>query len=333
MLVPKRNPEKRGTAMTTTSQTAGSDVDVVVIGGGPAGLQAAMTLGRVHRTVLLADSGAYRNEAARQMHNFVTHDGTPPEEFRAAARAQLTAYPSVRLHGSEVSRVSPDETGGWEVHLGDGQVVRARKVILATGLRDTLPHTPGLGELWGDVVAHCPYCHGHEFSGHPVGILGAANPGVVMLSSIMARIASRVVVFADGGDVDPEVAAQLDGLGVQVRPEPVTGVCPDSLGASVELGSGPAEPVGGLFVSTTLTQAAPFAEQLGLEMLGSGCISVDEFGRTSREGIFAAGDLAHLPALPMPLASVLTAAAAGMVAASAANMALASEDAAVQPVG
>jgi len=297
--------------------------DVVVVGAGPAGLQAALTLGRMHRSVQLLDSGDYRNAAAGHMHNFVTHDGTPPAEFRAVARTQLKAYDTVEVRDLRATEVSPDGEG-WRVALAGADDVYARKVLLATGLHDTLPDKPGLADLWGDVVAHCPYCHGHEFSGRHVAILGTA-PHVTKLAMLMSRIASRLTVLADGGEPDAATSALLAGAGVAVRAEPVTGVCRSSAGATVSFGSGPEEEVGGLFVTTILAQSAPFAEQLGLEMLPSGCVHVDELGRTSRPGVYAAGDLAHPAALPMPLASVLNAAAAGLLAATAADQDLVAE--------
>jgi len=282
--------------------------DVVVIGGGPAGLQATLTLARVHRKVLMVDSGAYRNDPAAHMHNVVTHDGTPPSEFRAAARKDLAAYDTVTVRDDAVTLVAA-AGDGFRVELGS-EVVLARGLVLATGLTDTLPDKPGLAELFGSVVAHCPFCHGHEFAGGHVGILGVAGGG--HLPGLVGPIASRVTVFTDGAPLDVELPD-----GVAVRTEPVTGVCPSAVGARVSFGSGPSEEVAGLFVSTTLAQRAPFAEQLGLELNPSGCVRVDAFGRTSMPGVHAAGDMAHLPDLPMPMASVLGAAASGQAAAAA----------------
>jgi thioredoxin reductase len=285
--------------------------EVAVIGGGPAGLQATLTLARVHRRVLMVDSGRYRNDPAAHMHNVVTHDGTPPAEFRAAARKELAAYDTVTVRDDAVTSVSSvtNDGTGFVVALGD-EVVRVRGVVLATGVVDTLPDKPGLEDLFGSVVAHCPFCHGHEFAGRHVGILGVAGAG--HLPGLVGPIASRVTVFTDGA----ELAAELPA-GVAVRTDRVTGVCPSALGATVSFVDGPSEDVAGLFVGTTLTQRAPFAEQLGLALNPSGCVEVDAMGRTSVPGVHAAGDMAHVASLPMPMASVLTAAASGQVAAGA----------------
>lgn len=291
------------------------EYEVVVVGGGPAGLQAGLTLGRMHHSALLLDSGNYRNAPATHLHNFATQDGTPPAEFRAAARRDIAAYDTVTVR--EVAATSVKQDGeGFLVELDGGESVTARRIILATGLRDTVPDKPGLAELFGTVAAHCPYCHGHEFAGMHVGILGSA-PHVAMLALLVSRIASHITVFADGGQLDDQSAAILSRAGVAVRPEPVTGFCRSAVGARVTFDQGGDEEVGGMFVSTSLEQSAPFAEQLGLTMLASGCVEVDLFGRTSLPGVYAAGDLAHHSSLPMPLASVLNAASAGMLAATA----------------
>jgi thioredoxin reductase len=265
--------------------------DAVVIGGGSAGLQAALTLGRVHRRTLLIDGGSYRNDPATHMHNFLGHDGTPPAELRAAARKDLTAYETVTVRDGRVASVGVDGDG-FRVVLGDEEIT-TRGLVLATGVRDTLPDKPGLADLFGDLVAHCPFCHGHEFAGKPVALLG---DGTAHLQGIMGPVASSVT----GIDLDTVAGLERAGDGVRIL-----------------LTDGSSQEYGGVFVSTALSQAAPFAEQLGLRTLPSGCVEVDVMQRTSLPGVHAAGDMAHHPDLGMPMASVLTAAAAGMVAGAA----------------
>ena len=288
--------------------TSHDGYDAVVIGGGPAGLQATLTLARIHRRVLMVDSGSYRNDPAGHMHNVVTHDGTPPAEFRAAARKELSTYDTVTVRDGAVTTVAQDGPG-FVVALGD-EPVRSRGVVLATGVVDSLPEKPGLRELFGSVVAHCPFCHGHEFAGRHVGILGATAAG--HLPGLVGPIASRVTVFTDGDELTTALPQ-----GVAVRTDRVTGLCPSPIGATLSFDEGPAEEVAGLFVTTTLSQRAPFAEQLGLALNPSGCVEVDAMGRTSVPGVHAAGDMAHVAALPMPMASVISAAASGQLAAGA----------------
>lgn len=294
----------------TTSPAPQHHTDIAVIGGGPAGLQSALTAGRVRRQVTLFDDGTYRNATVSHMHNVLTHDGTPPADFRAAARRELTAYDTVTVREERVETVERDGTG-FRLTLASGEVMTAYAVVLATGVRDELPPVAGLQEVWGDLAAQCPFCHGFEFAGQRIGILGAA--AAPHLSALLAPVAGELVVL-DEGQALPE-GATLDVPRVAAR---VTAVERHDDGLRLALDDGSSEDVAVLFVVPTLHQSAPFADQLGLERNPSGAVRVDEFGRTSVPGVFAGGDLAHLPAYPMPMASVVQASAAGQVAGSSA---------------
>jgi len=298
--------------------------DVAVVGAGSAGLQAALTLGRMRRPVVVLGTDRYRNDPTAEMHNFLAHDGTPPAALREAARADLERYPTVELRDREVVTID-GEAGSFLLRTADGGSVMARRVLLATGVADTLPDVAGLDALWGDAVAHCPYCHGHEFTGTPVGILGA-DASVPLRAALLERIATRIVVLTDGADLDEEIAGALKRMDAEVRTERVRGVCRGALGVAVELEGGATVELGGLFVGPRWEQAAPFADQLDLDRSPLGAILVDAFGRTSRDGVYAAGDIAQSPGMPMPMASVLTAAAGGLVAAAACDRELAATD-------
>lgn len=266
--------------------------DALVIGGGPAGLQAALTLGRMHRTAVLVDSGRYRNGTVEHAHNFLTHDGRAPDEIRRMAREDLAAYDTVELRDATVHRVVDE--GEWFLAETDTGEIRARHLVLATGLRDELPDIPGLQEAWGREVAACPFCHGHELAGRTVALVGE-GPHVPMLAAMLEPIAKRIVRLGDGEVV--AVERTPDGVLLhRVDGEPVAAA--------------------GVFTHPAFSQAAPFAEQLGLDLLPSGCVRIDALGQTSHPRVFAAGDLAHVEQLPMPMASVLLAAAAGLVAGS-----------------
>ena len=289
-----------------------SRTDVAIIGGGPAGLQAALTLGRIHRDAVLLDDGTYRNARARHMHNVVANDGTPPAEFRTVARRQLAAYDTITVRDVRVNDVL-EADGGFRLVLADDSVLTAEALILATGVRDELPAIDGLDDLWGDLAAHCPFCHGHEFSGQRIAILGAEAAS--HLSAMLGPIASELLLLTHGENL-PE-----SGPGAApVRSEKVLGLERRSGGVRVQFTEGDDEQVAVIFVAATFHQSASFAERLGLELNPSGCVRIDEFGRSSLSGVFCAGDMAHLPAHPKPMASVTMAAAAGQLAASAAQM-------------
>lgn len=281
--------------------------DAIVIGGGPAGLQATLTLARVHRRVLLLDSGRYRNDPAEHMHNVVAHDGTPPADFRKLAREQVAAYPTATIWEDTVTSVRA-EGEGYAVTLDDpeGTELSARGLVLATGVRDVLPEVPGVADLWGDRVVHCPFCHGHEFADRPVAVLGTLPAG--HLPAILAPVVSHTTVLTHGDAPVPTAAGAT-------RTEPVTGLHRTVDGVRVTFADGPDLEVAGVYVSTTLQQTTPFAAQLGLSTLPSGCVEVDVMGRTSLPRVHAAGDMAHVAALPMPMASVISAAASGAMAA------------------
>lgn len=266
--------------------------DALVIGGGPAGLQAALTLGRMHRPTLLLDSGTYRNAPVDAMHNIVTNDGRDPAEFRAIVRGEIAAYDSVEVRDLAAASVDRRDDGTFATTLADGSVVESRTVVLATGLRDVMPDVPGFAEQWGRTVHMCPFCHGHELSGRRVAIQD--SPAVGHLVTMLGPIVGSVEV------VPPVTSVEMTPAGLRVS----------SGSASVV--------VDGLFAHPAYEQAAPFAAQLGLEMRESGCIAVNLFGQTSVPGVYAAGDLAHVADLPMPMASVLAAAYAGQMAGASA---------------
>ncbi|MEJ1088162.1 NAD(P)/FAD-dependent oxidoreductase [Microbacterium sp. Mu-80] len=284
--------------------------EVIIIGAGPAGLQAALTLGRMHRSALIIDSGEYRNGPVQHMHNVLANDGTAPADFRAVARAQLTEYATVELREGAVEHVRAVD-GGFEAALAGGAVERATRVVLATGMIDDLPTVPGLAELWGTHAFSCPFCDGHEFSGRRVGVLGA-DPRVEHIVRMLRPIVDALTVF-DGGELDAGASAALSALGADLHHAPITSVAAHAGGVTVSAG----EPVqvAGLFVTSgTARQRAPFAQQLDLRMLPSGAIEIDDFGRTSLPGVWAAGDIAHRASLPGAMASVMMAAAAGQLA-------------------
>ncbi|MEG9226409.1 NAD(P)/FAD-dependent oxidoreductase [Aeromicrobium sp. Sec7.5] len=294
--------------MTTT-------FDALVIGGGPAGLQATLSLARVHRTVLHVDSGVYRNAAERHVHNLIGHDGQAPDALRAAARGDIADYDTVTSRSARVETLTGG-AGEFVATLDDGSIHRARHVVLATGVRDELPAIDGLAALWGRGVAHCPFCHGNELAGGAAGVIGTVPGHLLHLAGFFTRISRTFDAFSRGSDLDAETLALLRAYGATVHEAAVERVTPDGDGVLVHLAGAAPVRLDGVFVAPTIHQAAPFAEQLGLEVSPLGSILVDAVGRTSVPGVYAAGDAAHHRELPMAMATVANAIGAGSMAGS-----------------
>ncbi|MGC0369134.1 NAD(P)/FAD-dependent oxidoreductase [Microbacterium sp. SLBN-111] len=267
--------------------------EAIIIGGGPAGLQSALTLGRMHRRVLLLDSGEYRNATVEHAHNLLGNDGVAPADLRRRGRAELAAYATVEIRDATVSGVAAD-TDGVRVEV-DGETLRAEHLVLATGLADDLPPIPGLAEHWGNRVANCPFCHGHEFAGRPVAILNA-SPHAAMLRGMLEPVASEVLV------IDPARVAAVEEVEDGLR---------------LVLDDASTVDVAGVFVAPAPRQRAPFAADLGLTFQESGAVRIDPYGRTGVERVFAAGDMAHPDHFPGPMATLAVAIASGQLAAVA----------------
>ncbi|WP_214413105.1 NAD(P)/FAD-dependent oxidoreductase [Sphaerisporangium fuscum] len=287
--------------------------DVVIVGAGPAGTAAALTLGRVHRTVLLLDSGEGRNAPAENVHNFLTRDGTPPAELRKLGHEELAAYPSVTVRNEAVGDVRVLDGGGFLVEPSGGGTAQARRLLLATGLADQLPGPRGVEALWGRSAFHCPYCHGYECTGERVAVIGA-EPARIRLALQLSRFAADVVLCTDGEPLGPPSRAKLERNGVGVRCETIARLeGTDGRLEQVVFESGPPMLRDAVFVVNVPRQRSDLAARLGCASFADGCVEVDEFGRTSVPGVYAAGDMARRATVPMPMAAVIAAAASGTV--------------------
>ena len=291
--------------------------DAIVVGGGPAGLSAALTLGRVRRTTLVLDSGDYRNAPAEHAHNLFTRDGTSPAELRRIARAQLDAYPTVEIQSAVAEHTAPIGDS-FEVRLADGSTRYGRRLLLATGVTDELPDIAGLADLWGRSVFHCPYCHGYEVRDQAVAVIGS-GPRYADLALHLRRLSDDVVLCADGpANVDQETARRLDEYGVVVREVPIARlVATDGALERIEFATGEPLPRQAAFTSFTPRQRSPLPEQLGCGRFDDDAVEVDDFGRTSVSGVYAIGDMARRASMPAPFAALSVAAASGRIAAAA----------------
>jgi thioredoxin reductase len=301
--------------------------NVIVIGGGPAGLSGAVALARSRRSVLVVDAGQPRNRRADQVHNFLTRDGTPPADLYAAGRAEVARYGGHVEVGPVTSLGRDGELFRAEVN---GRAVTARRLLVATGLHDELPDVPGLAERWGIDVLHCPYCHGWEVRDQRVGIL-ATGPGAVHQALLFRQLTSHVTVLRHtAAPFAAEQAEQLSALGIPVIDGPVAQVeAAAGRLTGVRLADGTRVAFDALTVTPRFVANADLLTPLGLATvevsLGGQVIatriSADAGGATSVPGIYVAGNVAD------PQAQVITSAAAGLMAGAAINSDLVAEDA------
>jgi thioredoxin reductase len=290
-----------------------SRLDVAIVGGGPAGLAAALVLGRMRRRVLLLDADDPAHAPSEGVHGLFGHDGTPPLELRRLARQQLRPYESVtvRMVAAEAVRKTP---GGFSV-LADGEQDIAGVLLLATGVRYELPPIEGAAEVWARGVFHCPYCHGWEVRDRPLAAYGTDAAGLALLLTSLSR---DVVLLTDGdSNLDPDDERRLTSAGVEIRGDRVAGL--EAEGgrlARIRFADGWSDDRAGLFYAPRFTPS-PLPAQLGCELDEGGMMVIDDDCRTSVPGVFAAGDAT------VGKAAVVLAAAAGSRAAYAINAELA----------
>jgi thioredoxin reductase len=290
--------------------------DVVVVGGGAAGLSAALVLGRARRRVAVVDAGAPRNAPAAHMQGFLSRDGMSPADFLAAGRVELTGY-GVELVEDQVVEIE----AGFVVRLAGGRMLKARRILVATGVRDELPEILGVHERWGRDLLHCPYCHGWEVRDQPLGVLGT-QPGSVQHAQLVRQWSDDVAFFVHTYNLTAAEGAQLEARGVRiVRGEVAQLVVEDDRLTGVELTDGRVIARTAVFIRPgNLPHADGLLTGRGCKVDEAGFAMVDATGRTSSVGVWAAGNVVD------PRAQVITSAGAGSAAAIAINADLVLED-------
>ncbi|MFD7663932.1 NAD(P)/FAD-dependent oxidoreductase [Streptomyces sp. NPDC059788] len=303
---------------------SGGTYDVVIVGGGPAGLSGALMLGRARRSVLVIDSGEPRNAPAAHQHGFLTRDGLPPGQLLEAGRREVAGY-GVEVHPGR-ARTAARDGDGFAVTVDSGRIVRARRLLVTAGMTDELPDVPGLAPRWGRDVLHCPYCHGWEVRDLPVGVLSTGPLGVHQALLFRQWTNRLTLLLHTGPRPTPEEAEQLAARGIAVVDGRVTGLetAEDQL-TGVRLDNGELVPLQALTVAPRAVPRAETLASLGLEPtphpMGLGAyIDAGPAGRTSVPGVWVAGNVAD------PTANVLASAAAGSAAGAAINADLVAED-------
>lgn len=284
--------------------------DVIIIGGSYAGLSSALLLGRSLRRVLVLDSGKPCNRQTPHAHGFLTRDGETPARLAAIAREQVLAYPTVSLLNDTAVRAYR-QADGFRVETQSGAQFSARKLVLATGVEDLMPDLPGFAECWGRSVLHCPYCHGYEVHGQPLGVLGNGDVGYEM-ATLIQHWSRDLTLFTNGPATLTESQRHvLDRLNVRVvEPEIASITHQDGFLTAIQFADGRSVPLTALFARVPFRQRHDLAGQLGCELTESGLITVTEFGETNVPGVCAVGDVSsQMRQLSMAVASGVKAAA------------------------
>ncbi|SBS71775.1 NAD(P)/FAD-dependent oxidoreductase [uncultured Microbacterium sp.] len=289
--------------------------DVLIVGGGPAGLNAALVLLRARRRVAVVDAGHPRNAPAANMHGFLSRDGMPPAELLAAGRTELSRYGGTVIDGTVV-----DLAPGFVATLGDGSTLAARRVLVTTGLRDSIPDIPGVSSRWGRDVLHCPYCHGYEVRDQPLGVLGG-DPAAIAHAVLLRQWSDDVVLFVGDEEPESEHLETLRARDVAIRRGRVRQlVVEEDTLRGVELENGDFVARTALFVRPTFTPHDTLLHALGCATDDQGWTAHDDLGATSVPGVYVAGNVAD------PRAQVITSAGQGSAVGIAMNAALVTED-------
>jgi len=309
------------TTSTTPTPTHTTRYDVIIVGAGPAGLSAALMLGRCSRSVLICDTGRPRNAASHAMHGYLSRDGVPPLEFLAMGRKELERYDTVSLRQVEVVEASCAPDKQFDVTLATGENIRSRKLLIATGVVDNLPTIEGFRELYGRSVFHCPYCDGWEVRDQPLAIYGRGERGLGLSLELTAWSRDLVLCTDGDADIDRDGYDRLARNGIIVREERIVRLeGTEGRLDHVVFATGERLPRRALFFTTGQFQRSDLSTRLGCEINEKGTVRTGKYETTHLPGLYVAGDASRA------VQWVVVAAAEGAEAAFAINSDLIKED-------
>ncbi|USD83490.1 NAD(P)/FAD-dependent oxidoreductase [Bacillus safensis] len=264
-------------------------LDCAIIGGGPAGLSAALVVGRGRKQVIVFDDELPRNRVTQESHGFITNDGMTPFEIRQAGEADLQKYPSIKIKRSRIVDIQKKEES-FMLLTDEGDAFEAKKIILATGLQDILPEIEGIHDVYGKTLFSCPFCDGWELKDKALALI-AENQRALHMAKLLSNWTKDLIVFTNGHVLAEEDKALLAAHSIQVIDVPIVSIDHDNGQLrALQLPNGEIVRREGGFVASEFKQSAPFAEKLGCQMTKNAGIETDILGRTTVSGVFACGD-------------------------------------------
>lgn len=264
-------------------------LDCAIIGGGPAGLSAALVVGRGRKQVIVFDDELPRNRVTQESHGFITNDGMTPFEIRQAGEADLQKYPNIKIKRNRIVDIQKKEES-FTLLTHEGDAFEAKKIILATGLQDILPEIEGIHDVYGKTLFSCPFCDGWELKDKALALI-AENQRALHMAKLLSNWTKDLIVFTNGHVLAEEDKALLTAHSIQVIDVPIVSIDHDNgqlLALQLENGEAVKRESG--FVASEFKQSAPFAEKLGCQMTKNAGIETDILGRTTVSGVFACGD-------------------------------------------
>ncbi|WP_316805793.1 NAD(P)/FAD-dependent oxidoreductase [Pedobacter agri] len=296
------------------------DFDVIIIGGSYAGLSAALALGRAKRNILIVDAGKPCNRQTPHAHNFLTHDGDAPAKISAAAKAEVLKYPTVKFIDGTVNAANKTAEG-FSVMINESLSYSARKLLVATGLKDVFPNIKGFAECWGITVIHCPYCHGYEVSGEKIALLMNGDIAFEMAKNLNHWNKDLTLLTNGKSHLTAEQTEKLKSKSIEIIETEIKEIAhANGKLTNVIFADGTKLNLKAIYAKADVEQHVDFHDQLGFELTEFKTIKVDGQQQTTVKGVYAAGDCTTL----MRSLSVIT--AAGTMAAVMMNKEMISED-------